>query len=311
VGRAVARASRVAFRGAPVRIRVPATSANLGPGFDAFGLALTLYDDVVVRVADEGLYVDVAGEGADSVPRTRRHLVVRALQAGFDALGGQPRGLEVVCANRIPHGRGLGSSAAAIVAGLTAARALVLGGDEAMDDAALLGLAAELEGHPDNVAACLLGGLTLAWTPGEGAARAVRLPVSPRLRPVVFVPATTSSTAKARKALPDAVPHADAARNAGRSALLVHALAAEPDLLFAATEDRLHQQYRATSQPRTAGLVEALRTDGVPAVVSGAGPSVLAFAGPADDLASYVPRGWSMEVLGVDTDGAEQLGLAG
>lgn len=305
------RASRVAFRGAPVRVRVPATSANLGPGFDALGLALALYDDVVVRVADEGLYVDVAGEGADSVPRTRRHLVVRALQAGFDALGGQPRGLEVVCANRIPHGRGLGSSAAAIVAGLTAARALVLGGEETLDDAALLGLAAELEGHPDNVAACLLGGLTLAWAPDGGPARAVRLPVSARLRPVVFVPTTTSSTARARKALPETVPHADAARNAGRSALLVHALAADPELLFAATEDRLHQHYRASSQPRTAGLVEALRADGVPAVVSGAGPSVLAFAGPADDLGSYVPRGWSVEVLAVDQGGAEQLALAG
>jgi homoserine kinase len=301
----------VAFRAAPVRVRAPATSANLGPGFDALGLALSLYDDVVVRVADEGLFVDVAGEGADSVPRTRRHLVVRALQAGFDALGGQPRGLEVVCANRIPHGRGLGSSAAAIVAGLTAARALVLGGADTLDDDALLALAAELEGHPDNVAACLLGGLTLAWTPADGPAQAVRLPVSPALRPVVFVPTTSASTAKARKLLPETVPHADAARNAARSALLVHALAADPGLLLAATEDRLHQQYRAASQARTAGLVDALRADGVPAVVSGAGPSVLAFAGPTDDLGSYAPRGWSVEVLAVDPDGTELLGLAG
>jgi homoserine kinase len=301
----------VAFRAAPVRVRAPATSANLGPGFDALGLALSLYDDVVVRVADEGLFVDVAGEGADSVPRTRRHLVVRALQAGFDALGGQPRGLEVVCANRIPHGRGLGSSAAAIVAGLTAARALVLGGADTLDDDALLALAAELEGHPDNVAACLLGGLTLAWTPADGPAQAVRLPVSPALRPVVFVPTTSASTAKARKLLPETVPHADAARNAARSALLVHALTADPGLLLAATEDRLHQQYRAASQARTAGLVDALRADGVPAVVSGAGPSVLAFAGPTDDLGSYAPRGWSVEVLAVDPDGTELLGLAG
>ncbi len=301
----------MAFRAAPVRVRVPATSANLGPGFDALGLALSLYDDVVVRVADEGLFVDVAGEGADTVPRTRRHLVVRALQAGFDALGGQPRGLEVVCANRIPHSRGLGSSAAAIVAGLTAARALVLGGADTLDDDALLALAAELEGHPDNVAACLLGGLTLAWTASDGPAHAVRLPVSPALRPVVFVPTTSSSTAKARKLLPETVPHADAARNAARSALLVHALAADPGLLLAATEDRLHQQYRAPSQVRTAGLVDALRAAGVPAVVSGAGPSVLAFAGQADDLSSYAPRGWSVEVLAVDAGGAELLGLAG
>ena len=305
------RASRVAFRAAPVRVRVPATSANLGPGFDALGLALSLYDDVVVRVADEGLFVDVAGEGADSVPRTRRHLVVRALQAGFDVLGGQPRWLEVVCANRIPHGRGLGSSAAAIVAGLAAARALVLGGADTLDDDALLALAAELEGHPDNVAACLLGGLTLAWTPADGPAQAVRLPVSPALRPVVFVPTTSASTARARKLLPETVPHADAARNAGRSALLVHALSADLGLLLAATEDRLHQQYRAASQARTAGLIDTLRADGVPAVVSGAGPSVLAFAGRTDDLGSYAPRGWSVEVLSVDPAGVELLGLAG
>ena len=305
------RASRVAFRAAPVRVRVPATSANLGPGFDALGLALSLYDDVVVRVADDGLFVDVAGEGADSIPRTRRHLVVRALQAGFDVLGGQPRGLEVVCANRIPHGRGLGSSAAAIVAGLAAARALVLGGADTLDDDALLALAAELEGHPDNVAACLLGGLTLAWTPADGPAQAVRLPASPALRPVVFVPTTSASTARARKLLPETVPHADAARNAGRSALLVHALSVDPGLLLAATEDRLHQQYRAASQARTAGLIDTLRADGVPAVVSGAGPSVLAFAGPTDDLGSYAPRGWSVEVLSVDPAGVELLGLAG
>jgi homoserine kinase len=290
---------------------VPATSANLGPGFDALGLALALYDDVVVRVAEEGLYVDVAGEGAETVPRTRRHLVVRALQAGFDALGGQPRGLEVVCANRIPHSRGLGSSAAAIVAGLVAARALVLGGEDTLDDAALLDLAARLEGHPDNVAACLLGGLTLAWTPEDGPATAVRLPVAPGLRPVVFVPATTSSTAKARKLLPESVPHPDAARNAARAALLVHALAGDADLLLAATEDRLHQPYRAPAQQRTAGLVATLRAAGVPAVVSGAGPSVLAFARPSDDLGSYAPRNWSCEVLAVDPGGAELLALAG
>ena len=309
----------MAFRAAPVRVRVPATSANLGPGFDALGLALGLHDDVVVRVADEGLYVDVAGEGADSVPRTRRHLVVRALYAGFEALGGQPRGLEVVCANRIPHGRGLGSSAAAIVAGLVASRALVLGGEEALDDEALLDLAARLEGHPDNVAACLSGGLTLAWTEFSKDAedaefprtRAVRLPVSPQLRPVAFVPTTSSSTAKARRALPETVPHADAAGNAGRAALLVHALGVRPDLLFPATEDRLHQRYRAPGQPRSAGLVDALRGDGVPAVISGAGPTVLAFAGPADDLSGYAPRGWQVEQLAVDVTGAELLPLSG
>ena len=305
---------RPSFRAAPVRVRVPATSANLGPGFDALGLALARYDDVVVRIADDGLFVDVAGEGAEKLPRTGRHLVVRALRAGFDALGGQPRGLEVVCANRIPQGRGLGSSAAAIVAGVVAARALALGGEEVLDDAALLTLAAELEGHPDNVAACLLGGLTIAWAPEAGGARAIRLDPSPRLRPVVFVPSATASTSRVRKLLPEGVPHADAARNAGRAALLVYALtapAADPELLVAATEDRLHQPFRAPAMPRSAALVEQMRADGVPAVLSGAGPSVLAFAPGGADVTGYAPRGWTVEELAVDTTGATVLPLAG
>jgi homoserine kinase len=305
---------RPSFRGAPVRVRVPATSANLGPGFDALGLALAVYDDVVVRVSDEGLYVDVAGEGADKLPRTARHLVVRALKAGFEALGGQPRGLEVVCANRIAQGRGLGSSAAAIVAGVVAARALVLGGEEALDDTAALEVAAELEGHPDNVAACLYGGLTVAWTPEGEPARAVRLEPAPGLRPVLFVPTTTASTSRVRKLLPEAVPHAEAARNAGRVALLVHALTtpgADPVELLAGTEDWLHQPYRAQAMPRTTALIEQLRGDGVPAVVSGAGPSVLAFAVGPSDLTGYAPRGWAVEELAVDVEGATVLPLSG
>src|SRR4051812_32654020 len=147
--------TRPAFRAGPVRVRVPATSANLGPGFDALGLALTLYDDVVLRVAESGLLVDIAGEGADELRRDRRNLVVKAVNRMFAELGGQPRGLEVVCANRIPQARGLGSSAAAVVAGLYAARGVVVGGPERLDDDHLLRIAVELEGHPDNVAACL------------------------------------------------------------------------------------------------------------------------------------------------------------
>src|SRR3954470_517459 len=159
--------TRPAFRAGPLRVRVPATSANLGPGFDALGLALTLYDDVVVRIAESGLIVDIAGEGADDLRRDRRNLVVRAVRAAFDALGGQPRGLEVVCANRIPQSRGLGSSAGAVVAGVLAARALVVGGPDRLDDSAVLRIATDLEGHPDNVAACLHGGLTIAWRDGD------------------------------------------------------------------------------------------------------------------------------------------------
>ncbi len=218
------------FRAAPVRVRVPATSANLGPAFDSAGLALSLYDDVIVRVADSGLMVDVAGEGSDTLPRNKRHLVVTSLRAAFDALGGQPRGLEVVCANRIPQSRGLGSSSAAIVAAVVAARALVLGGEEALDDDAALALATELEGHPDNVAACLRGGLTFAWTSASGV-RVHRVDVDPSLRPVAFVPSSRASTKKVRGLLPETVPHADAAANSARTALLSFALTGAPHLL--------------------------------------------------------------------------------
>jgi len=305
------------FRGAPVRVRVPATSANLGPGFDSFGLALQLYDDVVVRIADSGLAVDVAGEGADEVKRDKRNLVVRSLQATFDLLGGQPRGLEVVCANRIPHGRGLGSSAAAIVAGVIAARELVLGGADKLPDDAALRLAAHIEGHPDNVAACLLGGFTLAWTADDEfgqASAAVRLDVHPDLAPVVFVPETKSSTAKVRKLLPEQVPHHDAAANAARAGLLVEALTHRPDLLLTATADALHQQYRAPAMPKSAALVERLRADGVAAVISGAGPTVLALttidqaASVAAD-ASLSSRWFAASQLAVDADGARVVAL--
>ena len=296
-----------AFRAAPVHVRVPATSANLGPGFDCAGLALALHDVVAVQVVDAGLSVDVAGEGAEQLPRTERHLLVQALRAAFDRLGGQPRGLEVRCANRIPQSRGLGSSAAAICAGITAARALVLGGEQSLDDDAALRLAAELEGHPDNVAACLRGGLTLSWSGPDGA-RAVRLEPSGQLAPVAFVPSSASggSTKKARGMLPETVPHADAAAGAGRAALLTVALTERRDLLLTATEDRLHQQYRAPAQPRTAALVEALRADGVPAVVSGAGPTVLALTTQAgrEAVAARRARGWTALPLDVEPVGA-------
>jgi homoserine kinase len=288
-----------------VRVRVPATSANLGPAFDSAGLALALYDDVVVRVADAGLAVDVAGEGADTLPRDKRHLVVKSLRAAFDLLGGQPRGLEVVCANRIPQSRGLGSSSAAIVAAVVAARSLVLGGEDVLDDDASLRLAAELEGHPDNVAACLRGGLTFAWT-GPSGVQVRRYDVHPSVSPVAFVPTTRASTKKVRGMLPETVPHADAVANSARAALLGLALTRDPSLLLDATEDRLHQSYRAPAMPRSASLVDGLRRSGVPAVISGAGPTVLALAssGTVEAVTAKVPRGWEAVPLAVDATGA-------
>jgi homoserine kinase len=299
------------FRAAPVRVRVPATSANLGPGFDALGLALGLYDDVVVRITDEpGLTVDVAGMGAATVARNARNLVVRSLRTAFDRLKSKPRGLEVVCANRIPHGRGLGSSAAAIVAGIVAARTLVVGGHERLDDEATLALASELEGHPDNVSACLRGGLTVSWTDETGA-HAAGLDVANAIAPVVLVPGSSSSTKATRKLLPDQIPHADGAHAAGRAALLVEALRRRPDLLTAATEDRLHQHYRAEAMPRTAAMLDEIRAAGLPAVVSGAGPTVLVLTTTKtrEHALTFARRGWSALPLDVDRQGAQVLPL--
>lgn len=286
------------FVSEPVSVRTPATSANLGPGFDTLGLALTLYDDLSARVAGDSYTVSVTGEGAGELPSDESHLVVRAMLATFDELGGRPPGVAVECVNRIPQARGLGSSSAAIVGGVQLARGLVR---EQIDDMAALRIAARLEGHPDNVAPCLLGGFTIAWTEGDGA-RAVRLAPAEGVRPVVFVPRERGLTATARAALPAAVPHADAAFNAGRAALLVHALTREPALLFAATEDRLHQGYRAEGMPGTASLVAALRSVGVAAVVSGAGPTVLALSPVPGDF--HPGAEWRAETLGVDGSGA-------
>ena len=288
------------FRAEQVHVRVPATSANLGPGFDALGLALDLVDDLHARVADSGLRVDVTGPG-EELPRDEKHLVVRAMRAAFARLGGQPDGLELSCTNRIPHGRGLGSSAAAIAGGILLARALVAGGDELLPDAQALALASELEGHPDNVAPALLGGLTVAWL-DQTRAHAIRLECDARVRPVVFIPPFEASTEQARGLLPASVPHSDAAANAARAALLVAALTGAPEHLLAATGDLLHQQYREPAMPATAALVAALRGDGLPAVVSGAGPTVLVLARDAAEVArarGFAPADWRVDELAV------------
>jgi homoserine kinase len=288
--------------GRAVRIRVPATSANLGPAFDSAGLALTCWDELEVAVAGE-LSVEVAGEGAGELPTDGSHLVVRAFRAACDELGWHPPGLRLAARNGIPQGRGMGSSAAAVTAGVLAAWALCPEVEE-VDRAAALRLCSELEGHPDNVAPCLLGGATLSWTTGSGA-RAVRLDVDPRVVPVLFVPGGTLSTHVARGLLPDVVPHADAAHTAGRAALLVHALTADPSLLLEATEDRLHQAQRAPAMPDSAALLARLRADGHAAVVSGAGPCVLVLTGgdPAEP-AGCTPEGWRCLTLSVDSEGA-------
>jgi homoserine kinase len=347
-----------------VRVRVPATSANLGPGFDAYGLALGYYDDVEVVLRRHGLSVSV--EGTEQVSRGEDNLVVRSIRATFDELGRPQPGLAVRCVNRIPHGRGLGSSAAAIVAGVAAAWALGPaafltersdpappgaatasrarrgpGADDPaavpgparlpaepagdVDRAAALRVATALEGHPDNVAAALLGGLTVAWTGADGA-RAHRAEPVAELRPVAFVPSARTSTVDSRGRLPERLAHADAAFSAGRAGLLALALTLPiPDtqpagtqatgtqtvleralLLMAATEDRLHQPYRLPVVPESAALVERLRAAGVAAVLSGSGPTVLALAVGGAQAATAVgvsAPGFSVLPLAVDRGG--------
>jgi homoserine kinase len=292
----------------PVRFSVPATSANLGPGFDSLGLALALRDRLEAEVVAEGLVVEVEGAGADEVSLDETHLVVRSMRAAFDAMGAHPTGLRLTCTNTIPHARGLGSSSAAIVGGVTLARALVAGGSLLMDDGDLFGLAAEIEGHPDNVAPAFYGGFVISGRDDGGSFYAVRSGVDPRISAVVLIPPSPVSTELARGLLPAEVPHGDAAANSGRTALLVAALAGQPGQLWRATRDYLHQQQRRTAMPETLALVEALRADGIPAVISGAGPTVLAFAnGPSApstaDLLARCPEGWTPLHLAIDPYG--------
>ncbi|MBG0813042.1 homoserine kinase [Planomonospora sp. ID82291] len=318
-----------------VVVRVPATSANLGPGFDTLGLALALHDEVEATLYDppggaaETAEVSVEGEGAGEVPLDGGHLIVATMRRTFDRMGlPRPAGIRLRCVNRIPHARGLGSSSAAICAGILAARALAaapyaaapyaaprLGGapvppedpPEFTDDD-VFALATEIEGHPDNVAPCLAGGLTVSWTESPGVPRMAKLLPHADVRPVVLVPGQRLATETARGLLPASVPHADAAANAGRAALLVAALTGRPEreLLLAGTEDRLHQGYRAPAMPRTAELVARLRALGIPAVVSGAGPTVLAFSArdKQDLIAPEVGNDWHIRPLDVETRGA-------
>lgn len=187
---------------------------------------------------------------------------------------------------------------------------MTIGGETRLDDAALLELATEIEGHPDNVAACLLGGFTLAWMDG-GSAKAIRMEPSDSIVPVVFVPSRPVLTETARGLLPRNVPHVDAAANAGRAALLVEALTRRPELLLPATEDRLHQDYRSPAMPESVALVARLRADGIPAVISGAGPTVLALVdnGAADKVAQLAGEGWAANRLALDAAGASVLPL--
>ena len=309
--------SGLTFKATMAQISVPASSANIGPGFDCFGIALELRDRYAAQVLDEPTFdVDVSGEGADEVKKDAKNLVIKAMMHGFEHMGSKPRGIALRALNAIPHGRGLGSSASAIVGGLALARSLVLTGEQYMSDDDLITLATELEGHPDNVASAFYGGATIAWVENsidqsgntKSVGRAVSLKVDDRIKALLLVPDNQLSTAKARKLLPETISHQDAVLNSSRTALLVHALAERPDLLFIATQDLLHQSYRASAMPKTISLVEKLRGAGLAAVVSGAGPSVMVLYSNSEDeidqVASLAP-GFTAMKLAVAKTGAQ------
>lgn len=286
---------------------VAASSANLGPGFDSLGLALSLYDEVLIETTDSGLAVEVEGEGAGQVPLGPEHLVVRAIHRGLEAAGFRAPGLIVRCRNAIPHSRGLGSSAAAVVGGLAAVNGLVAQTDsKPFDEADLIQLSSEFEGHPDNAAAAVLGGAVVSWTDTEeGRARyaAASLRLHPDIHLFSAIPQVRSSTVETRVLLPEHVTHGDARFNVSRAALLVIALTERPDLLMAATEDVLHQPQRAAAMPASAEYLRVLRRCGVSAVLSGAGPAVLAFSTeselPAEALECGTSNGFTVRPIAV------------
>lgn len=295
-----------------VRVVVPATSANLGPAFDSAGLALGVLDELVAMATDDdGVLLEIAGEGAESLPRDETHLVVRSMRSAFAWLGVDVPGFVLRCTNAIPHGRGLGSSAAAIVGGIVLARAMVTDGRDRMTDDDVLQLALRFEGHPDNLAAALHGGFTIAWLDEEGRADAVRMTPHPDLRPVVLVPSNVLATAEARSMLPATVTLAQATGNIARSAVLVHALTVDPSRLMDATVDAIHQDSRAAAYPRSVELVALLRNAGVPAVISGAGPTVLAFVddAAAGALAAVGTGDWIVREVAVSPTGAREVPL--
>jgi homoserine kinase len=286
---------------------VAASTANLGPGFDSLGLALSLYDEIVVTTTDSGLQVEVEGEGAGQVPLGEEHLVVRAVVRGLGAARATGPGLAVRCRNDIPHSRGLGSSAAAVVGGLAAANGLLFqAGWPPFTTAQLIQLASEFEGHPDNASAAVLGGAVVSWTEGADDAEtysAVPLRLHPDIRLYSAIPEERSLTAATRILLPASVSHEDARFNVSRVALLVVALTERPDLLLTATEDMLHQPHRATAMPASAEYLQLLRRSGIAAALSGAGPAVIALTTrtdlPAEVLEFGAANGFALQEMAV------------
>lgn len=283
---------------------VPASSANLGPGFDSLGLALSLYDEIQAETTESGLVIEVTGEGAGQVPDDESHLVVRAIRRGLAAGGVSVSGLNIKCRNVIPHSRGLGSSAAAVVGGLAVANGLIAqSGSQPLTLDQLVQLSSEFEGHPDNASAAVLGGAVVSWTEPGPVYAAAPLALHPDIHLFPAIPQVRSSTAETRAVLPEQIAHKDATFNVSRAALLVVALTQRPDLLMAATEDVMHQPQRAAAMPASAEYLAMLRRSGVAAVLSGAGPAVIAFSTepelPAEVLEFGAANGFAVEKMAV------------
>jgi len=296
-----------------VRVLVPASSANLGPGFDAMGLALQIHDEMIAMISDDqGILIEVEGEGKGDVPLDENHLVAQAMNMAFEYMNVQPAGFVLKCRNAIPHGRGLGSSAAAIIGGLAIARELVVNGRALMTDADLLNLALTMENHPDNLSASLYGGFTVSWLETAETAGSVCVGLHPDVIPIVLIPPHALATTTARGALPEMVPMSHAVHNVSRAGLLVHAMSSDPRYLLPATADRLHQNTRAEMYPETTLLLQAIRARGIAAVASGAGPAVLllvnrAETGQLDELQELVPPDWTSVAVPVDLEGVRRV----
>lgn len=318
-----------------VAVKVPATSANLGPGYDSLGLALQYYDTVRLRATIGKTRVEIRGEGADRLPQDDSHLIVKTLRYCLDYVGAPQVGVDMRCENIIPQARGMGSSAAAIVAGIALAKGLI-DYPEALNDEIMLRLATEFEGHPDNVAPAIYGGVVasgiekdfpLAGKTGgkiqdlfteakeketqesfradsEQKVWSVPIVKTTSLPLTVLIPDYELSTKAARGLIPEQIPHEQAAANSANVALLVRALQDYPELLLSATRDYLHQDYRYSAMPPTLEMVYYLREQGYPAVVSGAGPTVLVFGKLPEVFSdSAENKGWKVKELSLDESG--------
>ena len=297
-----------------LKVTVPATSANLGPGFDSLGMALAFYDEYELETTAAGLEISIDGEGSQAAAKDENNLIYKSIKLVFDSVGEKVPGIRLRCKNSIPHGRGMGSSGAAVAGGVMLAAGLLA--NKNFKEQQLLEFATRMEGHPDNVAPALFGGLTIAWVDETGPHHK-KLTVHRGISPLVLVAPNEMSTKLARSLQPESVPHTDAVFNVSRSALLVAALTQSPELMMSATEDRLHQNYRASAMPETSKLISKLRENGHPAVVSGAGPSVLVLDGdPQNRLEAmdFVKRhfsDWRALALAVDFKGASLEGQSG